>query len=72
VPSTRTLLIGDTDYELEVGHALGIPVLLVTPGRQSAERLKCLMTFSTSRRYKGWCRGGFARLVEELYAGFST
>jgi len=40
VPPTRTLLIGDTDHDLEVGHALGISVLLVTHGHQSAERLK--------------------------------
>ena len=42
VPPTRTLLIGDTDHDLEVGHALGISVLLVTHGHQSAERLKRL------------------------------
>ena len=42
VPSTRTLLIGDTDHDLEVGRALGISVLLVTHGHQSAERLKRL------------------------------
>ena len=42
VPSTRTLLIGDTDHDLEVGHALGISVLLVTHGHQSAERLRRL------------------------------
>jgi phosphoglycolate phosphatase len=42
VPATRTLLIGDTDHDLEVGHALGISVLLVTHGHQSAERLKRL------------------------------
>ena len=42
VPPTRTLLIGDTDHDLEVGHALGISVLLVTHGHQSAERLRRL------------------------------
>ena len=42
VPAARTLLIGDTDHDLEVGHALGISVLLVTHGHQSAERLKRL------------------------------
>jgi phosphoglycolate phosphatase len=42
VPATRTLLIGDTDHDLEVGHALGISVLLVTHGHQSAARLKRL------------------------------
>jgi phosphoglycolate phosphatase len=40
VPPTRTLLIGDTDHDLEVGQALGISVLLVTHGHQSAERLR--------------------------------
>lgn len=42
VAPNRTLLIGDTDHDLEVGHALGISVLLVTHGHQSAERLKRL------------------------------
>ena len=42
VPAARTLLIGDTDHDLEVGRALGISVLLVTHGHQSAERLKRL------------------------------
>ena len=42
VPPARTLLIGDTDHDLEVGRALGISVLLVTHGHQSAERLKLL------------------------------
>jgi phosphoglycolate phosphatase len=42
VPPTRTLLIGDTDHDLEVAQALGISVLLVTHGHQSEERLKRL------------------------------
>lgn len=42
VPPHRTLLIGDTDHDLEVGHALGVSVLLVSHGHQSAERLKRL------------------------------
>lgn len=42
VPPGRTLLIGDTDHDLEVGNALGISVVLVTHGHQSAERLKRL------------------------------
>jgi phosphoglycolate phosphatase len=42
VPSTRTLLSGDTDHDLEVGQALGISVLLVIHGHQNAERLKRL------------------------------
>jgi phosphoglycolate phosphatase len=40
VAPEKTLLIGDTDHDLEVGQALGIPVLLVTHGHQSAERLR--------------------------------
>ena len=36
----HTVLIGDTDHDLEVGYALGISVILVTHGHQSAERLR--------------------------------
>ena len=39
---TRTLLIGDTDHDLELGQPLGTCVLLVTYGHHSAERLKRL------------------------------
>ncbi len=35
----ETLLIGDTDHDLEVGHALGIDVVLLGDGHQSYERL---------------------------------
>jgi phosphoglycolate phosphatase len=35
-----TILIGDTDHDLEVGQALGVTVLLVTHGHQSTERLR--------------------------------
>lgn len=42
VPPSRTVLIGDTDHDLEVAQALGISVLLVTRGHQSASRLKRL------------------------------
>lgn len=38
----RTVLIGDTDHDLEVAHDLGISVVLVTHGHQSAERLRRL------------------------------
>lgn len=34
-----TLLIGDTDHDLEVGRELGVDVLLVAHGHQSHERL---------------------------------
>lgn len=42
VPPSRTVLIGDTDHDLEVAKSLGISVLLVTHGHQSASRLKRL------------------------------
>ncbi len=35
----ETLLIGDTDHDLEVGKALGIEVLLLADGHQAYERL---------------------------------
>ncbi len=36
----RTVLIGDTDHDLEVGNAMGIPVILVAHGHQAKERLE--------------------------------
>ena len=36
----KTILIGDTDHDLEVAQALGISVVLVTHGHQSTERLR--------------------------------
>lgn len=38
----KTLLIGDTDHDLEVGKALGVDVLLIADGHQHGERLKSL------------------------------
>lgn len=35
----KTLLIGDTDHDFEVGQALGAPTLLLADGHQSYERL---------------------------------
>lgn len=35
-----TVMIGDTDHDLEVGHALGIEVILVDHGHQHADRLR--------------------------------
>ncbi len=35
----KTLLIGDTDHDLEVGNAMGIDVLLVTHGHQCRKKL---------------------------------
>lgn len=38
----RTLLIGDTDHDHEVGEALGVDVVLIAQGHQSFERLSNL------------------------------
>ena len=35
----KTIMIGDTDHDLEVGNELGIDVLLIANGHQSFERL---------------------------------
>lgn len=42
VPPARTILIGDTDHDLEVAQSLGIAVVLVSHGHQCAERLRCI------------------------------
>lgn len=39
IPLTETILVGDTDHDLEVGQALGIDVLLIANGHQSFEKL---------------------------------
>ncbi len=39
IPKEETLLIGDTDHDLEVGLEMGVDVLLVADGHQSYERL---------------------------------
>lgn len=39
IEPSKTLLIGDTDHDLEVGKALGVHVLLVAEGHQSFEKL---------------------------------
>ncbi len=36
----RTLLLGDTDHDLEVGQHLGVKVILLTQGHQCPQRLK--------------------------------
>ena len=37
-----TVLIGDTDHDLEVGRSMGVEVLLIADGHQSYNRLiKC-------------------------------
>ena len=40
VPKEQTVLIGDTDHDLEVGEALGIDVILVDHGHQCPLRLR--------------------------------
>jgi phosphoglycolate phosphatase len=37
-----TVLIGDTDHDLEVGEAMGIDVILVEHGHQTADRLRAV------------------------------
>lgn len=39
IPASSTVLIGDTDHDLEVGRALGVDVLLMAHGHQSFKRL---------------------------------
>lgn len=38
----ETILIGDTDHDIEVGQELGIDVVIIAHGHQSAERLRKL------------------------------
>lgn len=38
----ETILIGDTDHDLEVAHALGVNVLILCDGHQSFNRLSAL------------------------------
>ncbi len=40
LPLSKTVLIGDTDHDLEVGKALGIDVILVDHGHQEISRLQ--------------------------------
>jgi len=40
VAASDTIMIGDTDHDLEVGEALGIDVILVEHGHQHPERLR--------------------------------
>jgi phosphoglycolate phosphatase len=42
VAPTETILFGDTDHDLEVGHDLGVEVILLAHGHQSAEKLRKL------------------------------
>lgn len=40
IPAHETIIIGDTDHDLEVAHSLGIDALLLADGHQTEERLK--------------------------------
>ncbi|HLD98965.1 MAG TPA: HAD hydrolase-like protein [Bdellovibrionota bacterium] len=42
IDPSKTLFIGDTDHDLEVGHALGTDVLLVADGHQDYTRLAAM------------------------------
>lgn len=47
----KTLLIGDTDHDFEVGRDLGVPTLLLADGHQSYERLQRLACTVLPTRY---------------------
>lgn len=51
VPPERTLLIGDTDHDYEVGEALGVAVLLIADGHQNFERLQKMAPRVIPSRY---------------------
>ena len=42
VPREQTVLIGDTNHDLEVGESLGIDVILISHGHQCETRLKAV------------------------------
>jgi phosphoglycolate phosphatase len=42
LPPSLTLLIGDTDHDLDVGQQLGVDVLLIADGHQSYARLSAI------------------------------
>jgi len=42
LPLDQTVLVGDTDHDLEVGRSLGVEVILLGDGHQSYERLSQL------------------------------
>lgn len=48
---SETILIGDTDHDLEVGKALGVDVLLIADGHQSYEHLSSLHPQVIKTRY---------------------
>lgn len=42
ISADDTVIIGDTEHDLEIGHALDVDVILVDHGHQSSDRLKAL------------------------------
>lgn len=50
--ASKTLLIGDTGHDFEVGQALGAPTLLLADGHQSYERLQPLGCTVLPTRYR--------------------
>lgn len=40
IPASETLLIGDTEHDLEVGQELGVEVVLIAHGHNSLQRLQ--------------------------------
>lgn len=40
--AAKTVLLGDTDHDLEVGEAIGVPVILLAHGHQCADKLRRL------------------------------
>jgi phosphoglycolate phosphatase len=42
VDKKKTVLVGDTDHDLEVGNALGINVILLSHGHQNSQKLRSL------------------------------
>lgn len=51
IPKETTLLIGDTDHDLEVGNELGVEVLLLADGHQSFSKLSALHPKTLKSRY---------------------
>ena len=51
LPAQSTILIGDTDHDLEVGKALGVEVLLLADGHQSFSKLSAKHPKTLPSRY---------------------
>jgi phosphoglycolate phosphatase len=50
-PAEKVMLIGDTDHDFEVAHALGMEVLILADGHQTYERLSKLPCQVLRTRY---------------------